>query len=153
MAHSLEIKHKARSLFIEAGLTYEQVSAETGVALSVVKSWGTEGNWSKERKDFEERFLSMTTKVDKAILDQIEKASGSKNAQDFFAVGTLMKARATITSAFRRTNQPADKPAIFLEMLQEEVEFLKERDPEALKYLQPHLKAFAEHMKDGARQN
>lgn len=147
MAHSLEIKHKARSLFIEAGLTYEQVAVETGVALSVVKSWGAEGNWTKERKDFEERFLSMTTKVDKAILDQIEKASGSKNAQDFFAVGTLMKARATITSAFRRTNQPVDKPAMFLEMLHELAEYLKEKDPDALKYLAPQIKGFAEHVK------
>jgi len=153
MAHSLEIKHKARSLYIEAGLTYEQVSGETGVSLAGVKNWGVEGNWTKERKDFEERFLSMTTKVDKAILDQIEKASGSKNAQDFYAVGTLMKARATITSAFRKTNQPVDKAAIFLEMLQEEVGFLEQRDPEALRYLQPHLKAFADHIKNGAAQS
>jgi len=150
MAHSLEIKHKARSLYIEAGLTYEQVSGETGVSLAGVKNWGVEGNWTKERKDFEERFLSMTTKVDKAILDQIEKASGSKNAQDFYAVGTLMKARATITSAFRKTNQPVDKAALFLDFLEREITYLKEQDPEALRYLQPHIRGFAEHMKTSA---
>jgi hypothetical protein len=148
MSHSLEIKHKARSLFIEAGLTYEQVSGETGVALSVVKSWGSEGNWGKERKDFEARFLNMTTKVDKAIVDQIEKAAQSKNAQDFYAVGTLMKARATITSAFRRTNQPVDRAAIFLELMKEEIEYLRDKDPEALRHLQPHITGFAEHIKN-----
>ena len=149
MGYPLEVKHRAKTLFVEEGKTYEEVEKETGVSLSTLKNWGgpKEGNWEKEKKEFEQRFLSMTTGLDKLIVEQIHQATKTKHSQDIFGVGKLLDVRAKVNSALRPSQQAQDKAAFFLEVMEKFLKFLSERDGEALRHLEPHIRAFSEEMK------
>ena len=147
MGYSLEVQHRAKTLFVEEGKTYEEVEKETGVSLSTLKNWGKEGKWLEERKEFERRFLSMTTGLDKLIVEQIQQAAKTKHSQDIFGVGKLLDVRAKINSALRPSQQAQDKAAFFLEVMEKFLKFLSERDGEALRHLEPHIRAFADEMK------
>ena len=147
MGYSLEVQHRAKTLFVEEGKTYEEVEKETGVSLSTLKNWGKEGKWLEERKEFERRFLSMTTGLDKLIVEQIQQAAKTKHSQDIFGVGKLLDVRAKINSALRPSQRAEDKAAFFLEVMERFLKFLSERDAEALRHLEPHIRAFADEMK------
>lgn len=150
MRHSLDQKFKAREMFINQGMTYEEVARQTGISLSTLKQWGTEGDWFKERQEFESRFLQMTSGIDQRIIDQIAKAARSQEPQDFYAIGNLVSTRAKITSTFRGRAGAEDRAAWAIDLLEKLVTFLRERDSEALRYLGPHLRAFTDELKASA---
>ena len=150
MSYSLEIQHRAKTLFVEEGKTYDEVEKETEASLSTLKKWGIEGKWMEERKDFEQRFLSMTTGLDKLIIEQIQTAAKTKHSQDVFGVGKLLDVRAKVNAALRPSRQAQDKAAFFLEVMEKFLKFLSERDSEAMQHLAPHIKAFADEMKAAA---
>ena len=143
MAYSLEIKARARALYVEGGLTYEEVTGETNVSLSQLKEWGKEGTWMEARTQYERSFLELHTNVQKVKLQLSQKAVQSGDPQLIYALSTLMRSTTPKASASRGQ----DKASLFLEFANAFVTYLKDRDGEAMRYLEPHLRGFAETTK------
>ena len=91
MAYPLELKVQARTLYVEGGLTYDEVADETGVSLSQLKEWGKEGNWFVERMQHERDFLSMHSNVMRAKVKLAEKAVNTQDPQAIYALSRLLE--------------------------------------------------------------
>lgn len=146
MAYPLEIKARARALYIEGGMTYDDVAAETGVSLSQLKEWGTSGEWFAARTEYERSFLELHANVQRVKLELSQKALQTKDPQLIYALSNLMRA----TAPTGGKGATPDKPALFIGFAAQFVEYLKARDPEALRHLEPHLRGFAESVKEAA---
>lgn len=143
MAYPLEQKVQARTLYVEGGLTYDEVAEETGISLSQLKEWGKEGNWFVERLTYERSFLELHSNVQKMKVELSQKALQTKDPQLIYALSNLM--RSTTVGGNRTAKQ--DKAAITLDLLARLLDYLKGRDSEALRYLEPHLRGFADSLK------
>ena len=144
MAYGLERKALARELIVVRQATYEEAAAETGVSLSTLKQWGKDGNWAEAQKEFEKEYLESSGNMQKLFIEMSKKALKSQHSQDVIAVTNLMRAMPS-----SRKSAQVDKPALFVEWLGNFIEYLKGRDGEALRYLQPHIESFAASMKEG----
>ena len=143
MSHSLEEKIRARELFVESGCSYEEVAGETGISVSVLKNWGKEGNWTGEREEYEHDVMDLSVRLRKTTLKKMREIEADPNDQKIYALRTLLQA------TFNQRKKPGiDKAAFLLEVIERLVKFLGAKDPEALRYLQPHIRAFAEEMKE-----
>lgn len=91
MAYPLEIKAQARALYIEGGLTYDEVADETGISLSQLKDWGKEGHWFVERAQHERAFLAMHSNVMRAKVKLAEKAVETQDPQAIYALSRLLE--------------------------------------------------------------
>lgn len=143
--YSLEVKQRAREFFVEQGATYEEVAGETGVSLAALKQWGAEGNWTDERKQFEQDYLKVQGKLQKLKIKLIDDAITSLEPQKIYALASVMKAGSML-----RGGAQEDRAAQALDWLQRLITFLQKRDQEALRYLEPHLRAFADSLKEAA---
>lgn len=143
MAYPLEQKVQARTLYVEGGLTYDEVAEETGISLSQLKEWGKEGNWVVERLTYERSFLELHSNVQKMKVELSQKALQTKDPQLIYALSSLM--RSTTVGGNRTAKQ--DKAAVTLDILTKLLDYLKGRDSEALRYLEPHLRGFADSLK------
>ncbi len=144
MSYGLEEKSRARQLFVEDGLNYDEVAEETAISIQTIKKWGGEGGWVAAQKEFEREYMELTTNVHKLKLETVKNALASKHSQDIIAATNLLKAM----PVSRKGRGQFDRAAYFLEIIDGEIKYLKERDPEALRYLEPHLRGFAESMKE-----
>lgn len=143
MAYPLEQKVQARTLYVEGGLTYDEVAEETGISLSQLKEWGKEGNWFTERANYERSFLELHSNVQKVKVELSQKALQTKDPQLIYALSNLM--RSTQVGGSRTAKQ--DKATLTLDILTKLLDYLKVRDSEALRYLEPHLRGFADSLK------
>ena len=91
MAYPLELKVQARTLYIEGGLTYDEVADETGVGLSQLKEWGKEGNWFTERTQHERDFLALHSNVMRAKVLLAEQAVRTQDPQKIYALSRLLE--------------------------------------------------------------
>ena len=48
---SWEIRERAEELYILEGLTFEEVSLQTGVSVSQLKRWAKDGDWSVRKRE------------------------------------------------------------------------------------------------------
>jgi len=145
MAYGLEARKNARDLYVESGLSYEDVSRETGIAEQTLKNWGAAENWKAQREEYEREYSMFHAKVAKAKLRLANEAlkDDKIDSQKIYALATLMKAGSN--GAARGGS--ADKPALFIEFLGKLIEHVKAKDPDALRYLEPHIKSFAAEIK------
>ena len=146
MAYGLEEKSAARQLIVERQITYEDAAVELGISESQLKKWGKEGGWAAAKEEFEREYLEAGANVQKLFVEMSRKALDSKHSQDVIAVTNLMKAM----PASRRGAKQIDKAALFIEFVESLIGYLKERDGESLRYLEPHIQGFAETMKAAA---
>lgn len=144
-SYSLEDKARARSLYIEAGLTFEQVAGETGISVSHLKGWAKEGDWSKQKQDFERDFLDLHAKMQRLKLQLVNNALDTNDPQKIYALGNLMRATARPASAGKQSSE--DRAAQFLEWMSGLISYIEARDQEALRALEPHIRGFADTMK------
>lgn len=143
MSYSLEKRAQCRALYVESGLSFEQVNGETGVSLSQLKVWAKDGDWTANRDEFEREYLQMSGGLQKLKLKMLNEAISSGHPQQIFALSTLMRA----TPAPRAAQAGTDRATLFLEFVGKFIEYLKGIDSEALRQLEPHLRGFAEQMK------
>lgn len=151
--YSADVRKKARDLFVDDGLSYEEVARETGVSLNNLKKWGIAGKWTKERELSQRAFEALNGKVARgkmlvmdAILDLYQNPEKKFQSQEAYAHNDTLRS----LNSFNRgnTNTAIDKPALFIEFLTKLTEHLKEKDPDSLKYLEPHIRGFAESIKE-----
>ena len=148
MSYSLDIKTRARELFVEQGMTFEDVSGDTGISISQLKKWGKEGSWTEERDSFERDYMELHSKLQKVKLKLVNDALTDARPDKCFALAGLMRLPKS-----RKTGQPGeDRAGIFLEFMGELLGYLKERDPESLRYLEPHIRDFANEVKSAKQE-
>ncbi|MDZ7831643.1 MAG: hypothetical protein U5L07_07810 [Desulfobacterales bacterium] len=87
----LETRFRAEEMYIVDGLTYEQVAQATGVSISQLQRWGAESGWPERRREYKQAFADI--KRNTVLLRQklIQKAMGSLDPQDVYAVAALEK--------------------------------------------------------------
>lgn len=151
MAYSLDIRQKARDLFVESGLSYEDVARETGVSVNNLKKWGIEAKWTEQREKFQRAFESLRGKVAKgkilvmdAILGLYENPK-DLNSQRAYAHNDTLRSLNSFNNG--STASAVDKPALFIEFLGRFSEYLKQKDPDTLRLLEPHIRSFASEVK------
>ena len=147
MSYSLDIKTRARELFVEQGMTFEEVSGDTGISISQLKKWGKEGSWTEERDSFERDYMELHSKLQKVKLKLVNDALTDARPDKIFALAGIMR----IGNSRKAKQVGEDRAGIFLEFMGELLAFLKEQDPESLRYLEPHIRNFANEVKAGDR--
>lgn len=148
--YPIEVKARAKSLYCESGMSFDEVGAELGIAVSTLKGWGEEdGGWAGTRVEYERSFLEMQEKVQKLRLKVINDAldlAGS-GSQDVIAKTNALKNIEQSLAARIKHLPQRDTPTLFVDFVGKFIDYLKSRDGEALRYLEPHLRGFAETMK------
>src|ERR1041384_1984203 len=92
MSYSLEQKVAAREMFVESGMTYDDVAAATGISGSTLKAWGKEGKWEEERAEFEKSVLAINGKLLKLKGQLLDEAILKGDPQKIYALSNLMRA-------------------------------------------------------------
>lgn len=146
MGYSLDIKEKARALFVESGLTYDEVAKESGVSINNLKKWGSDGEWTKQRGEFEKEFMELSSKLQKLKVQLVNEALKDTDPQKIYALGNLLRVQ-----RFKGSNIQEDHATLFIQFLEKFLTYLQEKDSEALRYVQPHLRGFAAEVKEGGR--
>jgi transposase-like protein len=146
MASPLELKARARTLYVEGGMGYEEVAQELHVPLSQLRKWGKDAEWCAARAEYERSFLELHSNVQKVKLELSKKAVETKDPQLINALSNLLRATAP-----RMNRRQHDKASLFLEFAGQFVAYLKERDADALAHLEPHLRGFAESVKQSSQ--
>lgn len=85
----LETRQRCAELWVEQGLTYEQVAGRTGVSVATLKKWAEAEGWGELRREYREtrrQIRANTIRLRKAL---IEKALASLHPQDVYAVTSL----------------------------------------------------------------
>jgi len=144
MSYGIEDKARARQLFVEDGVTFDEVGEETGVSVSQLKKWGGEGKWVEAQKEFERQYLQLTTDVHKLKLNTVQRALKSGHSQDIFAATRLLQVMPTGRKARRET----DEAGRFIKWMSGLIDYLKQRDADALRHLEPHIRGFADSVKE-----
>lgn len=152
MAYAPEMRQKARDLFVESGLSYEEVARDTGVSLNNLKKWGIDGKWTTQREEYQRAFESLRAKVSKgkvlvmdAILDLYQNPTEKFHSQDAYAHNDTLRSLNSFNNG--NTSTPVDKAALFLEFLGRLAEYVKAKNPDALRTLEPLIRGFAEEVK------
>ena len=131
MAYSLEVRQKSRDLFVELGLSYEEVARQTGVSINNLKKWGVEGKWTKQRDEYQQAFESLRGKIAKgkvvvtdALLALYQEPRTEKfSSQEVYAHNDTLRTFNTFSNA--RGDPGADRAAWFLENLEDLIAYLQ----------------------------
>jgi DNA-binding transcriptional regulator YiaG len=100
-----ETRIDAEELYVVDGLTYEQVSERTGVSVTQLQRWGTDGGWVERRREYRNALGDIRRNTVKLRQALIESALNSLDPQAVYAVARLESAtRAT------KSSQPDDRP-------------------------------------------
>ncbi len=87
--YSWEIRERAEELYIVDGRTYDQVAEATGVSVTQLKRWGTEGNWSERKREYRQALGEIRRKTVELRRNLIIKAAQSLEPQDVYAVARM----------------------------------------------------------------
>ena len=96
--YDLEIRKRARDLFVERGQCYEVVAERTGISISQLKKYGGAEKWIKQRGEHERAVVSADAKILQAmdfLVDKIlmsVKDGGGFDPQEIFAAGKAIEA-------------------------------------------------------------
>lgn len=141
--YPVEAHIEAKRLFCECSYSYEEVAAQTGISMSQLKHWGGEEGWSRERAAFERDALANSRRLMTIKTKLLKEAEKDPNPQKIYAISRLL----AVTDKRTVDTPQQDKASLFLEWMGNLIEYLKERDGEALRRLQPHIKNFSEWIK------
>ena len=131
--YSIAERERAADLYVEVGLTLEQVSERTGIPIQTIKRWSSAENWPKERDD------SKSIKEKHRLLRKrlLDAALETLDPQCVYAVTRIERiiaeAKRRVVEEGNGANEHVDRPRLFLEILEFIAEALKEFDPEGLK--------------------
>jgi len=145
MSYSLDARARAQELYVESGYTFDEVAEETDISVSQLKVWAKEGQWAERRTTFERDFLDLRNKFIKMQLAAVDNALQNPHSQNFLAVSKVMHGGRWAAPKPGRI----DKASLFLDFLGGLIEHLKAADQEALRHLEPHLRSYAERIKQG----
>ena len=139
-----EARSKAWRLFVEEGLSFREVAGRLGQHEDTVRRWSCTDRppWTKQRTEYWIKASKFRLDVHKVKCRLAGEAAKDKkiDSQTIYALTALMRADAPGVGQ-------VDKAQLFLDWLENLAQYLRQRDPEALKYLEPHIRGYAEEMK------
>jgi transposase-like protein len=91
-SYSFEVREQAAELYVTGGLTYEQVSKETGVPVQTLKRWASEENWTEQKREFRKALSDIRRKTVLLQRQLIQKALETLDPQAVYAVARLIQA-------------------------------------------------------------
>jgi len=149
-AYPYEYRDRAEEMYVESGLTYEQVAAALGVAVNTVKNWGAEYSWTERKKEFFEAKRSLKENLRKLRQEMMKKAVANTYPQNVYAVIRLEKLALDMGRKAEDKGPAAevDRPKVFLEDMEFVAGVLKEIDPEGLKVFARNFETIVEKFKD-----
>lgn len=104
---SWEIRENAEELYITGGRTYEEVAELTGVSVSQLKRWGSDGDWTERKREYRNALADIKRKTVLLKRDLLEKAMGSLDPQIVYAFSSIAKATKPESDSSGNTPAPA----------------------------------------------
>jgi transposase-like protein len=80
-----ETRIDAEDMYITGGMTYEQVAEATGVAVSTIKRWGSDDDWTGRKREYREAQTAIKQKTMQLRLGLIKTAMEEHDPMQVFA--------------------------------------------------------------------
>jgi transposase-like protein len=87
--YSWEVRERAEELYVVDGLTYKEVAEATGISVSQIERWGSEGGWADRRRQYRQTMSEIRRKTLLLREALIDKAITSLDPQDVYAISRL----------------------------------------------------------------
>jgi len=110
MEISWEIRERAEGLYIIDGQTYEQVAERTGVSVTQLKRWSSDGNWTEQKKEYRRELSDLrrgTVQLRVKLLRQVLD-SPKPDPQDVYAFARIEQVASLVLA---RAKQPPPETA------------------------------------------
>uniref|UniRef100_A0A6M3IT31 Uncharacterized protein n=1 Tax=viral metagenome TaxID=1070528 RepID=A0A6M3IT31_9ZZZZ len=91
-AYSYEIRDTAEEMYVEQGLTYEQIVEALKVGRNTLLKWGAEREWKSRREEYCDANGTLRASLVKLRQKMIMKAIKSTEPQDVYAVSSIVNA-------------------------------------------------------------
>ena len=110
--YSYEIREAAEAMYVTDGMTYDQVSAATGVSVAQLKRWGSDEDWTGKKKEYRDALSSIKRDTVRLRAKLLKTALDSGDPQSVYAFAAIEKA-----VAGKKSDDPA--PAFAPEKLKD----------------------------------
>lgn len=110
-AINFEIRDRAKDLSVIQGLTLEQVSAETGVSLSQLKTWSSTEGWTDLRDEYRQSLEEIKLNTVRLRRKLVAKALESLDPQAVYAAAALEKVAQSVEKNVRGNHEELAAPA------------------------------------------
>lgn len=141
----------ARQLVVGEGRSYAEAAQTAGVPLSTLQKRASRDQWQAQRDQslsYEGQVRSIKAQLAQRALDALAdpKADLAGLAQLVYALKTAEAAFPELKFLGGNKEDPQVRRQAALDVFQQLVEYLAERDPAALRALQPHIAPFTDHL-------
>ena len=140
-----EAQEAARSLYVQDGLSLEEISRQTGETLKTLRAWRNLGEWKVVREHAARTELDRLNSLRDSLLDRAE-AQLKDGKLPHTEIGLVTKLERVIAQRERRTLELA--PNIVLYTLKYLIAYLREHDPQLAQAFADHLRGFADFVKE-----
>ena len=141
---STQDKHKARTtahkLYVQDGLSLEEISRQTGETIKTLRAWRNLGEWEAMREKDARTELDRLNSLRDSLLDRAE-AQLEAGRMPHTEIGLLYKVERMIDQKKRRKQEIA--PAMVLYTLDHLVKYLLDHDPKMARAFADHIRGFA----------
>lgn len=164
--YSFEVVDRAEGLYINDGVTLEEISKTTGVSAPQVQRWAIKYEWKKKKEEFKNRMMKAQEETRAIIREEIllqdlvhqrdlfkkyfeEREILEKgDIQAMYAYTNVSDSICKILADMRKRDetvrgiQKIDRPQLFLDFIKDLVLFLKDKDSAALSLLEKNFDGF-----------
>ena len=146
---STQDKHKARTtahkLYVQDGLSLEEISQQTGETIKTLRAWRNLGDWkAMQEKDARTEFDRLNSLRD-SLLDRAE-AQLEAGKMPHTEIGLVYKLERMMDQ--RRRNRLKLAPEIVLYTIKYLINYLREHDPKLLRAFAAHIQGFGDYVKE-----
>lgn len=95
----LELRWTAEEMYVTGSLTFDEIARATGVSVSQLKRWAEGHDWQEARREYRQAFADIRRKSVELRRKLIEKALGSLDPQDVYAMAAAERIAAAADKA------------------------------------------------------
>lgn len=143
----LETKIQAKEIFVIDGKTIPEISEITGVSETQLQRWSSEEKWADERRQYRLAIADINRKKILLTQELISGAIDSKDPQMVYAATRMLSAIEKKRATNNEGRPEADRPKIFLELMEFIAKHLKDHDETAFKYFATNFDQIVEAWK------
>ena len=145
---STQDKHKARTtahqLYVQDGLSLEEISRQTGETIKTLRAWRNLGEWEAMREKDARTESDRLKSLRDSLLDRAE-AQLEAGKLPHTEIGLLYKVERMIDQRRRKRLEMA--PDIVLYTIKYLIDYLREHDPKLNRAFAGHIQGFADYVK------
>lgn len=149
MTLDLELKERAKDLYIVEELTLVETARATGISEHTLKNWSAAEGWREKREERRRRQEDIDRTKELLRQKLADMCVEKLDPQYIYALVRLEKAAQASRKKTDLVAAPEiDRPKIFLEDMEFIVETLKEIDPQGLKVLGRNFETIVRRFKE-----